>query len=507
MKKTMSNEQQPKVTGRSITTNALWRLGERICAQGVHFIVSVVLARILSPDEYGLCALTMTFTTILSVFITAGLGTALIQRKDIDNLDCSTALWANIVIGIFLYLLLFIAAPWISVFFNQENMTPVLRVLGLTIVIGSLNAIQQARISRKMQFKKFFKATITGTIISAFVGVWMAVRGMGVWALVGQHLTNQVIDTIFLWFSIKWKPELKFSFERLKPMYSFGWKAFGAQMIETLYNNLRSILIGRYYSADQLAFYNKGRHLPSLINLNTTNAVQSVLFPAYAKNAENRPKLKSMIRRAISLSTYFIFPCMAGLAIVSNTLIDFLYTAKWLPAAPYLRICCFFYAVQPMQLINLQAILAIGRSDLSLKIEIIKKTVTISVLIICIHISMYATAFCAIPLSVFALIVNTFPARKEFDYSLRQQLKDVIPQAVMTAVMGVCVYFAGKVPGSSAIRLMIQIVTGVAVYSGLSFATKNRDFHFILKYLGDTFRKLKKGKPKNQTAEKGDSET
>ncbi len=483
-----------KVSGHTITSNAIWRLGERICAQGVHFIVSIILARILSPDEYGLCALTMTFTTILSVFITAGLGTALIQRKNIDNLDCSTALWANIVIGILLYILLFFAAPMISAFFAQKDMTPVLRILGITIIIGSLNAIQQARISRKMQFKKFFKATITGTVISAFVGIWMAVNGMGVWALVAQHLTNQVIDTIFLWFSIKWKPEFKFSFERLKPMYSFGWKAFAAQMIETLYNNLRSILIGRYYSADQLAFYNKGRHLPSLINLNTTNAVQSVLFPAYAKSADNRPKLKSMIRRAISLSTYFIFPCMAGLAIISDPMIDFLYTAKWLPAAPYLRICCFFYALQPMQLINLQAILAIGRSDISLKIEIIKKTITITVLVICIHISMYATAFCAIPLSIFALIVNTFPAKKEFDYSLYQQLKDVIPQALLTAVMGGCVFLVGKTPGSSTIRLFVQILTGILVYTGLSFLTKNRDFHFILKYLGSIIRKLKRSR-------------
>lgn len=483
---------QPKVTGRSITTNAFWRLAERVCAQGVNFIVSVVLARILTPDEYGLCSLTMIFTTILGVFITSGLGTALIQRKDIDDLDCSTALWANIGIGIILYFVVFLAAPFLSAFFKQEYMTPVIRVLGLTLVIGSLNAIQQARISRKMQFKKFFKATITGTIISAFVGIGMAVRGMGVWALVGQYLSNQIIDTVFLWFSIKWKPAFVFSLKRLKPLYRFGWRAYGAQFIETLYNNLRSLLIGRYYSADQLAFYNKGRHIPSLINLNTTNAVQSVLFPAYAKNADNREQLKKMMRRSISLSTYFIFPCMMGLFIVSNTLIEVLYTAKWLPAAPYLRICCFFYAIQPMHLINLQAILAIGRSDLSLRLEIIKKTVTITVLVICIHISMYATAFCAIPLNVFTIIVNTYPAKKEFNYSLFQQLKDVAPQFLMVLAMGICVYLVGMIPVASVIRLVFQVVTGAAVYVGLSVLTKNQDFYYILKYIKDTVRKLKK---------------
>ena len=486
-----------KVTGHSIASNALWRLAERFCAQGVNFIVSVVLARILMPEEYGLCALTMTFTTILSVFINAGLGTALIQRKEIDDLDCSTALWANIAIGVFLYLILFLCAPFLAVFFKQDQMTPVLRVLGLTIVIGSVNAIQQARISRRMQFKTFFKATITGTIISAFVGIAMAMRGMGVWALVGQHLSNQVIDTVFLWISIKWKPSFVFSFQRLKPMYSFGWRAYGAHMIQTLYDNLRSILIGRYYSADQLAFYNKGRHIPSMINLNTTNAVQSVLFPAYAKNADNRPRLLHLIRRAISLSTYLIFPCMMGLAMVGQSLVVLLYTEKWLPCVPFLRISCFFYALQPMHLINLQAILAIGRSDLSLKLEIIKKTVTVTVLIICVHISMYATAFCAVPLGVFALIVNTFPAKKEFNYSLINQLKDVVPQFLMTLVMGACVYFVGRLVDRHIFKFVLQLITGVAVYVGLSVATHNQDFYFILGYLKNLLKKFVPGRNRN----------
>ena len=491
------NNDEIKVTGHIVTSNALWRLAERFCAQGVNFVISVVLARILMPEEYGLCALTMTFTTILSVFINSGLGTALIQRKEIDDLDCSTALWANICIGIFLYVLLYLAAPFLAWFFKQERMVPVLRVLGLTIVIGSVNAIQQARISRRMQFKMFFKATIIGTIISAFVGIGMAMRGMGVWALVGQHLTNQVIDTIILWISIKWKPSFIFSMSRLKPLYSFGWRAYGAQMIDTLYNNLRSILIGRYYSAEQLAFFNKGRHIPSLINLNTTNAVQSVLFPAYAKYSDNRPQMLKMIRRAISLSTYFIFPCMMGLATVSESLVVVLYTSKWLPCVPFLRICCFFYAIQPLQLINLQAILAIGRSDLSLKLEIIKKSVTVTVLVICIHISMFATAVCAIPLGVFALIVNTYPAKREFNYPLISQLVDVIPQFLMSLAMGVCVILVGRVSDRYIVKLVLQVITGTAVYIGLSIATQNKDFRFVLGYLRGIFDRVRRNRSGN----------
>ena len=345
-----------------------------------------------------------------------------------------------------------------------------------------------------MQFKLFFKATLTGTIISAFVGIGMAMNGMGVWALVGQFLSNQIIDTLFLWFMIKWKPEFRFSWSRLKPLFQFGWKAYGASLIENVYNNLRSLLIGKYYTTSELAFFNRGRHIPALINTNTNSAVQSVLFPAYAKINDNRQKMLSLMRRAISFGTYIIFPCMMGLAVTAETLITVLYTKKWLPCVPYVRMASFVYALTPMHIVNLQAIMAIGRSDIRLRLEIFKKAFTIVIMVVCVHISMYATAFSAIPLGIFALIVNAYPVKKEFNYSLFDQLRDVFPGLWMSAVMGGIVYCLGLIPGKPLFILILQIAAGIAIYILLSKFSKNKDYVYIKRYVIDTLKKLTKRK-------------
>lgn len=487
----MPNED--KLSGRTITSNVIWRLAERLGAQSVSFIVSVILARILTPEEYGLHALTMVFTTIFTVFVTSGLGTALIQRPEIDDLDCSTALWANIGIGCFFYLILFVSAPFLSKLFKQPMMTPILRVLSVTLIVGGLNSIQNAIISRKMQFKQFFKATLIGTIVSAFVGIGMAVYGMGVWALVVQYLSNQFVNTITLWILIKWKPTFSFSWKRLKPIYRFGWRAYGAALIETLYNNLRTLLIGWYYPAEQLAFFNKGIHIPDLINVNTNNTIQSVIFPAYARVCGDKPRMIYMMRRAMSLGTYLIFPCMMGLGVVAEPLVSLLYTEKWLESVPYLRIYCFVYALTPMHMVNLQAMLAVGRSDISLKVEMFKKLITVTCLVICVQISMQATALSAIPMGIFALLVNAYPVKKEFDYSLINQVKDVLPQFLMSIVMGIAVGVVGVLHISNLSKVLLQMATGVSVYVGLSVLTRNKDFLYIYRYLLDILpKKVKK---------------
>lgn len=497
------SEKEASITGKTIASNVIWRLAERIGAEGVKFIVSVVLARILSPKEFGLCSLVLVFITILGVFRTSGIGTALVQKKKVDNLDASTALWANIGIGIILYGILFVSAPYLAQYYNQPMMAPALRVLGVTLIIGALNGIQHARISRAMQFKLFFKATLTGTIISAFVGIIMAVNGMGVWALIGQYLTNQIVDTFFLWFMIKWKPEFRFSWTRLAPLFQFGWKAYGAALIENLYNNLRTLLIGKFYSASELAFFNRGRHIPALINQNTNSAVQSVLFPAYAKYSDDRQKMLSLMRRAISVGTYIIFPCMMGLAVTSEILITVLYTRKWLPCIPYVRMASFVYALTPMHIVNLQAILAIGRSDIRLRIEIFKKAVTITILVICVNISMYAVAFSAMPLGVFALIVNSYPVKKEFNYSLLDQVKDVFPALWMSAVMGGIVYCLGLIPGKPLFILILQVASGVVTYVLLSKISGNKDYAYIKQYAFDLLKKLKKSKKPKENNKTG----
>lgn len=480
-----------KVSKSKAVDNMFWRLAERFGAQGVNFLVSIVLARILTPEAYGVVALTMTFTTLLAIFTTSGLGTSLIQKKEVDELDYSTALIGNVGIGLILYGLVFIAAPYIARFYHQEKITSILRVLALTLIIGGLNSIQQARISRSMKFKMFFKATLTGTLVSAVVGIGMAVKGLGEWAIVAQYLSNQVIDTACLWVMIGWKPTFRFSWERLKPLYRFGWKAYGAAMIEGLYNSFRSLLIGRYYTSADLAFYNRGCHIPGLINTNTNSAIQSVMFPIYSKSSDDLARMKQMMKKAMSIGTFIIFPCMVGLAIVSKALIEVLYTSKWLSAVPFLQISCFVYALTPMHIVNLQGILAIGRSDISFKVEIVKKTVAAIVVLICIHISLMTTAVSAIPLGIFALIINSYPVWKLLDYPLHEQLKDAAPALVMSVIMGILVYLTGMLPlNSSILILMLQVGVGVSSYCLLARVSHNQDYIFAKEYAYSRLKKL-----------------
>ena len=489
---------QSNISGKSVVSNMLWRLAERIGAQGVNFIVSVVLARILTPEDFGIVALTTTFTTILAVFMTSGLGISLIQKKDIDELDKSTALFANIGAGIILYAIVFFAAPYVASFYHQPRVTEVMRVLALTLVIGGLNSIQHALVSRAMKFKMFFRATLTGTLTSAVVGIWLAMKGFGVWAIVAQHLTNQAIDSIFLWFMIGWRPQLRFSWKRFKPLFGFGSRAYGAAMIETVYNSLRSLLIGRWYSGTDLAFYNRGRHIPALINLNTNQAIQSVMFPAYARAADDPVKLKQMMKRAMSIGAFIIFPSMMGLALVSESLINVLYTAKWQPAVPYLQIACFVYALNPMHVVNIQALLAVGRSDIRFRVEIIKKVIAVTVMVICVNISLMATAFSAVPLGIFALVINSWPVSKLLNYPLTEQLRDVSAAFLLSLAMGILVWLVGLLQIKNILRLILQVAVGVASYCLLAKLTKNKDYDYCRNYALGVIRKLGFGKQRGE---------
>lgn len=463
----------------SISTNILWRLAERFGAQGVSFIVSVVLARLLAPSVYGTVALITVITNILNVFVSSGLSTALIQKQKADDLDFTTVFVFNICMSLVLYTGLFFSASAVADFYDMPQMLPVIRVLSLSIVLGGINGIQQAYISKKMWFHLFFKATIGGTVCSAFVGVGMAYAGYGVWALVGQILTNQLMDTVILWKMLDWHPRFCFSYQRFRPLFSFGWKVFVSNLIDTFYKNLRSLLIGKVYTQSDLAFYNRGNHLPELIISNVNTSIQSVFFPAYSSANGDKTTLRALVRKSISISTYLIFPAMTGLAVVSSTLVRLLYTDVWSAAVPYMWIGCFSYAFWPLHTANLQVIQAMGRSDISLKLEIIKKAVTVICLIWSIRYGVFAVAVCALPLSIFSLLVNSFPNKSLLNYSFRMQITDIFPALWMSGVMGCCVFLAGTLPLTSIVKLAVQLVIGGVTYLFLSIVSHNPSFGYV----------------------------
>ena len=356
-------------------SNMIWRFAERCGAQGVAFVVSIVLARLLTPTEYGTVALITVFTAIFQVFVDSGMGSALIQKKDADQLDFSTVFYFNVFMCLVVYAILFLAAPLIARFYGDPSLKSMTRVVGLTIVIAGLKNIQQSYVSRHLLFKKFFFSTLIGTITAGVVGIAMAYLGFGAWAVVAQHIVNTLIDTIVLYITVKWRPTKEFSVKRLKGLFGFGWKLLASSLLDTVYNNLRSLVIGKLYSSADLAYYNKGKQIPYVVITNINNSIDSVLLPVMAREQEHIERVKAMLRRSIKTSTYIMAPIMVGISFTAEPLIRLLLTEKWLPSVFFLRIFCITYMVYPIHTANLNAIKAMGRSDLFLKLEIIKKTV------------------------------------------------------------------------------------------------------------------------------------
>lgn len=462
-----------------VIKNFIWRLAERCGAQIVTFIVSVVLARILVPEDYGIIALVTVFTTILQVFVDSGLGTALIQKKQVDDLDFSSVFYFNFIVCLILYAGMYFAAPAIASFYQDISLIPVIRVISLTIIISGVKGIQQAYVSRNMLFKKFFFSTLGGTFVSAILGIFMAYSGYGVWALVAQQLSNTLIDTLILWLTVQWRPKKEFSFERLKSLLSFGWKILASSLLETTYNNLRNLIIGKMYSSTDLAFYNQGDKFPKVIVTNINTSIDSVLLPTMSGAQDNKERVKQMTRRAIKTSTYVMAPMMMGLAFCAEPIVQLILTDKWLPCVPFLRIFCITYMFWPVHTANLNAINAMGRSDWFLRLEIIKKIVGMCILLSTMWFGVMVMAYSLLLSSILSQIINSWPNRKLLGYGYLEQLKDFAPGIILAIVMGICVYFVGFIPLPIIPTLFIQIVIGVLIYIGASAALKLEEFEYL----------------------------
>lgn len=475
---------------KSVFSNLIWRFAERCGAQGVSFVVSIVLARILEPSVYGVIALVNVFTIILGVFIDSGLGSALIQKKDADDLDFSSVFYFNIAVCTFLYIIMYIAAPFIAIFYKMPELTSVVRVISLTLVISGVRNIQGAYVSKHMMFKRFFFSTLIGTIGAAVIGIIMAINGYGVWALVIQGLFNSTLDTIVLWITVKWRPKKMFSFYRLKGLFYYGWKLLVSALLDTGYNNIRALIIGKIYSPSDLALYNKGKTFPNLIVLNINTSIDSVLLPAMSKEQDKIDNVRSMTRRAIKTSTYIIMPLMMGLAVCAEPIIRILLTDKWLPSAFFMRIFCFSYAFWPVHTANLNAIKAIGRSDLFLKLEIVKKVIGLIAILSTMWISVEAMAYSLLVTSILSQIINSFPNKKLLKYSYLSQLKDMLPQISLSILMGAIVYCVQFLNLNSAITLIIQVFLGALIY-----VLGSKLFHIdSFEYLLNIIKSFKKGK-------------
>lgn len=468
---------------RNVIGNFLWRFAERSGAQFISFVVSIVLARILDAELYGTVAIMSVLIAILQVFVDSGLGNALIQKKDADDVDFSSVFYANIVTCLALYLLLFGAAPLIADFYNDTSMIPMIRVLGITVVIAGIKNVQQAYISKNFLFKKFFFATLGGTVCAAVVGIYMALSGYGAWALIMQQIVNVTIDTCIIWWVVEWRPRKVFSWSRLKRMYAYGWKLLVSSLVDTVYNKLRELLIGKVYTKADLAFYERGHKFPEIIVSNIDTSIDSILFPLMSESQDNREKVKAMTRRALQTSVYIMAPFMMGLAFAANTIVSVVLGEKWLFCVPYMRVFCITYMFYPIHTANLNAIKALGHPGLYLKLEIIKKVIGIVLLVITLKISVMAMTYVLLLSSFLSQLINSWPNRKLLGYKYSEQLKDICPSIMLAFFMGVIVLSIGQVNINVYMLLLIQIVSGAFIYMIGSRIFKLQPYTFVIEFL------------------------
>lgn len=480
---------QTEYSKKTVFTGFFWRFAERVGAQGVKLLIEIILARILLPDDYGVIALVTVFITVLNVFVDSGLANALIQKKDADDLDFSSVFWFNVVWCIALYVLLFLISPSVAGFYSRPELTPILRVLGIQVIISGVKNVEQAYVSKTMQFKKFFFATLGGTIGAAIIGILMAKRGFGVWALVGQHLFNTLVDTIILWITVKWRPRFEFSFERFKRLFSFGWKLLVSSLIDTIYTEIRQLVIGKYYSSSDLAFYNRGRQFPHLFVMNVNSSIDSVLLPTLSKEQDDRARVKAMTRRSIQVSIFLMAPLMMGLAFVGESFIRLILTEKWLPAVPFMRIFCITFMFYPIHTANLNAIKSVGRSDLFLKLEIVKKIVGITALLATMRISVEAMAYSLLFVSLCSQIINSWPNKELLNYSYTEQLKDIIPTIILAVAMGLFISLFGILGLNDVLTLVIQIIVGGFFYYFGARLLRIESLEYLLELIKNIKRK------------------
>lgn len=439
--------------------------------------------KIIVPDDYGVIALMMVFITIANVFVINGFGNALIQKKNADNRDFSSVFYFNIIFSIAVYFILFAFAPAIARFYHMPVICPALRVLSLRIVIASVNSVQQAYVSRNMLFKRFFWSTLFGTLLSGVVGIVMAYKGCGVWAIVAQYLTNTCVDTIVLWITVKWRPEKYFSFRNLGELISYGWKILVSGLLDTGYNQLRNLVIGKKYSSADLAQYNKGQQYPQLIVTNVISSISGVLFPAISKCQDDLNNVKNITRRAIKVSSYVMWPLMIGLAVIARPLVIVMLTEKWLPCVPFVWIACFTFGLYPIHSSNQEAIKALGRSDLFLRLEIIKKTIGVTILIISMRYGVMAIALSQIVTSILSTFINASPNRKLLGYSYIEQIKDMIPSFALAVAMGIVIYPLAFIIKNNILLIIAQVIAGIFIYIGLTKVFKNDNLSYLLKFV------------------------
>lgn len=479
----------------SIVSGFIWKLLERSGLSIIHFVVQIVLARLLDPELYGVLSIMLVFIAIGELFIESGFFSALVQNKDVTEEDYSSVLWLSLSVAAVMYGLVFLAAPLIAALYDIPGLEKPLRVLALMLFPGALNLVYEAKATREMDFKRIFYGSTAGALISGGAGLIVAFLGGGLWSLVVKSLLDVLASCVIMRFLAPIRLRFYINLKRVKVLFSFGWKLLASSVWATLYRNLSKLIIGKRYNVEALAYYERGNQFPDLI-INTVNsAVNSVMLPAMSAEQEDPQRVKSLMQNSIIMSSYLIFPMMLGLAAVAEPLVKVVLTEKWIPCVPFMQLCCISMVLYPLHSCNLQAIKAMGRSDIFLKLEIIKTVMDVPFFLIavfCFHDPLALAAYGTISSWVY-LVVNSWPNKKLINYSGWEQLKDVGSTLGMSLVMFGCAALIGalseKAGVSNAVILAGQVIAGVAVYALLSLIFKPYPYRMAWDILKKQYQK------------------
>ena len=469
-----------------VVKGAMWTLGEKLSCQAVSFVVGMVLARLLTPTDYGTVALTAIFFAVANVLVDGGFGNALIQKKDADDLDFNSVFYLSLMLAGVAYIGMFVAAPWIADFYQTPVLKDIVRVASISFFFNAVNSIQNAELTKKMLFQLSFRISLITTFTSAVCGITLAFLGYGVWALVWTSLISGVVGVVSRWFIIAWRPRMMFSKRRLRPLFAYGWRMAASGLLDSFFANLNGMLIGRFYTKADLAFVNKGQILPNMAMNEIDGTLGRVSFPALVQLQDDKIKLRDAMRRMMICSTFLVFPLMVGVASCAKSGLRLLYGEQWVPATPYMMLACFSYSLMPFHTINLRGIMVLGRSDVFLRLEIIKKILALVSVLVFLPFGVFtfvaASAFALSPLSV---LVNSWPNRKLLDYPICMQIKDVLPTILAcvceaAVVLGIDIGlrmlgFGFESTGtvwSLVVVLLLQFVFGAITYFGVAYVFK-----------------------------------
>lgn len=468
---------------QKVVSGVFWQGLERISTQIIAFVTSIVLARLLEPKDFGTVALLGIFIALASCLVNSGFGMALIQKETITEKDLNSVFYLSVGVSILLYGVLYLCAPLIAAFYVEPVLVPVLRWTALSLIFNAISGMQNAVLQREMRFKLSFQISLVSLISSGTVGIALAYWGYGLWALVFSTLTGLAVGTVVRWVVVGWWPQMIFCSKTVRELFKFSSKMLASSLLDTFFVNIYGLLIGKYYNSTLLAYYNRGQSIPNMVMSSINQTLAGVMFPALSRYQSDLHIMRRMLHRMILVSSYLVFPTMLGLAIVAKPLVLLLLKEKWLPAVPYLQLACIAFAFWPLHVANLQAVIALGRSDIFLVLEVLKKGLILLVLCCTFQHGVMTMVIASTCISPIGIIINCWPNKKLLGYSPWMQIRDVSPTCGICCLMCLGSYGISYIVQPPLLLLVLQIVVGIAIYVGCSFLFKMEALRYILEIL------------------------